>query len=229
MDSKKIFILLKWIQLWNEDKVRSVDKKSRGVILDCGSGNVTSVFNMVEKFANVSITKDVNVIRNASFLILPGVGSFGSVVSKIELNLPLDTIRDGISKGKPFLGICVGMQVLASHGEEFGIKEGLDLIPGKVEKLKVTKMQLPHIGWNSLKTIRNTPLLNGIDESDYFYFTHSFGFKCQVDENVNATSKFEEDFTSVISKENIFGVQFHPEKSQHSGFKLIKNFVGIKC
>jgi glutamine amidotransferase len=206
-----------------------VDKKRRGAILDCGSGNVTSVFNMVEKFANVSITNDVNVIRNASFLILPGVGSFGSVISKIELNLPIDEIRDGISKGKPFLGICVGMQVLASHGEEFGTREGLDLIPGKVEKLKVTKRQLPHIGWNNLKTIENTPLLNSISEKDYFYFTHSFGFKCQVDENVKATTEFEEDFTSVISKENIFGVQFHPEKSQHSGFKLIENFVSLKC
>ena len=184
---------------------------------------------MVEKFANVSITNDVNVIRNASFLILPGVGSFGSVISKIELNLPIDEIRDGISKGKPFLGICVGMQVLGSHGEEFGTREGLDLIPGKVEKLKVTKRQLPHIGWNNLKTIENTPLLNSISEKDYFYFTHSFGFKCQVDENVKATTEFEEDFTSVISKENIFGVQFHPEKSQHSGFKLIKNFVSLKC
>ena len=206
-----------------------MDSKSRGVILDCGSGNVTSVFNMVEKFANVSVTNDVNTIRNASFFILPGVGSFGSVVSKIELNLPIDEIRDGISKGKPFLGICVGMQVLASHGEEFGTREGLDLIPGKVEKLKVTKRQLPHIGWNNLKTIENTPLLNSISEKDYFYFTHSFGFKCQVDENVKATTEFEEDFTSVISKENIFGVQFHPEKSQHSGFKLIENFVSLKC
>ena len=206
-----------------------MDSKSRGVILDCGSGNVTSVFNMVEKFANVSVTNDVNTIRNASFFILPGVGSFGSVVSKIELNLPIDEIRDGISKGKPFLGICVGMQVLASHGEEFGTREGLDLIPGKVEKLKVTKRQLPHIGWNNLKTIENTPLLNSISEKDYFYFTHSFGFKCQVDKNVKATTEFEEDFTSVISKENIFGVQFHPEKSQHSGFKLIENFVSLKC
>jgi glutamine amidotransferase len=121
------------------------------------------------------------------------------------------------------------MQILASHGEEFGIREGLGLIPGKVEKLKVTKMQLPHIGWNNLKTIENTPLLKGINEADYFYFTHSFGFKCQVDENVKATTEFEEDFPSVISKENIFGVQFHPEKSQHSGFKLIKNFVSLKC
>ena len=206
-----------------------MDSKSRGVILDCGSGNVTSVFNMVEKFANVSVTNDVNTIRNASFFILPGVGSFGSVVSKIELNLPIDEIRDGISQGKPFLGICVGMQVLASHGEEFGTTEGLDLISGKVEKLKVTKRQLPHIGWNNLKTIENTPLLNSISEKDYFYFTHSFGFKCQVDENVKATTEFEEDFTSVISKENIFGVQFHPEKSQHSGFKLIENFVSLKC
>jgi glutamine amidotransferase len=206
-----------------------VDSKGKGAILDCGSGNVTSVFNMVEKFANVSVTSNVNTIRNASFFILPGVGSFGSVVSKIELNLPIDEIRDGISKGKPFLGICVGMQILASHGEEFGIREGLGLIPGKVEKLKVTKMQLPHIGWNNLKTIENTPLLKGINEADYFYFTHSFGFKCQVDENVKATTEFEEDFPSVISKENIFGVQFHPEKSQHSGFKLIKNFVSLKC
>ncbi len=206
-----------------------MDSKGKGAILDCGSGNVTSVFNMVEKFANVSVTSNVNTIRNASFFILPGVGSFGSVVSKIELNLPIDEIRDGISKGKPFLGICVGMQILASHGEEFGIREGLGLIPGKVEKLKVTKMQLPHIGWNNLKTIENTPLLKGINEADYFYFTHSFGFKCQVDENVKATTEFEEDFPSVISKENIFGVQFHPEKSQHSGFKLIKNFVSLKC
>lgn len=206
-----------------------MDRQYRGAILDCGSGNVTSVFNMVEKFANVSITNDVTAIRNASFLILPGVGSFGSVISKVESNLPLDEIRDEISKGKPFLGICVGMQVLASHGEEFGIREGLGLIPGKVEKLKVIKMQLPHIGWNNLKIVENTPLLKGINESDYFYFTHSFGFKCQVDGNVNATTMFEEDFSSVISKENIFGVQFHPEKSQHSGFKLIENFVSLKC
>jgi glutamine amidotransferase len=207
----------------------AVDKKRRGVILDCGSGNVTSVFNMVEKFANVSISNDIETIRNASFLILPGVGSFGSVLSKIKSNLPIEEIRNEIADGKPFLGICVGMQVLASKGEEFGIRDGLDLIPGEVKKLPVSKMKLPHIGWNNLNICQESPLLKGINHSDYFYFTHSFGFECQTVENLIAATKFEENFSSVISRENIFGVQFHPEKSQTSGFKLLENFVSLKC
>ncbi len=201
---------------------------SKVCILDYGSGNVKSVFNAINRYADCVISNEVSEIKNASHLILPGVGSFKDSMDRIIATLPIDEIRESLAREKPFLGICVGMQVLASIGIEFVEANGLDFVPGTVSKLNSKDLPLPHVGWNNLEVIKQTSLTKNIDEQDDFYFTHSYGFTEISTDFVLATTEYGGVFPSIISKGNLFGVQFHPEKSQKSGAKILENFLESK-
>jgi glutamine amidotransferase len=196
-------------------------------ILDYGSGNVKSVFNLLSTLIDdVIISNAPAVIANASHIVLPGVGAFGTAMRKIRETLPLDALGQAVlTEKKPFLGICVGMQVMASRGVEFGEHAGLGWIAGSVEKLDVNDLPLPHVGWNNVICKQASPLLEGLGSDPDFYFVHSFVFNVENPQHMLATTHYGEEFCSVIQQENLFGVQFHPEKSQRTGIKLMKNFL----
>ncbi|MBU1131476.1 imidazole glycerol phosphate synthase subunit HisH [Patescibacteria group bacterium] len=200
----------------------------RVCILDYGSGNVQSVYNifkilLLEKVVVSNKTAD---IESASHIVLPGVGAFGAAMEKIKKKIPLDVLSQAVLKDKkPFLGICVGMQVLADKGYEFGEHQGLGWIAGEVIKMESGELPLPHIGWNNINIIKESPLLEKFDDNQDFYFVHSYAFKEKDASNVIATTEYGEKFCSIISKDNIFGVQFHPEKSQKAGRILLENFI----
>ena len=198
-------------------------------ILDYGSGNVKSVFNLLSTLIDdVVVSNEPMMIANASHIIMPGVGAFGSAMRKIKETLPLDTLEQEIlTKKKPFLGICVGMQVMASIGVEFGEHSGLGWIEGRVDKMEIKGLPLPHVGWNNVISKKESPLLEGLGNDPDFYFVHSYAFNVKNSESLLASTIYGEEFCSVIQHENLFGVQFHPEKSQRTGIKLMKNFLSI--
>ena len=198
-------------------------------ILDYGSGNVKSVFNLLSSLIDdVVVSNEPIMIAYASHIILPGVGAFGSAMRKIKETLPLDTLEQEIlTKKKPFLGICVGMQVMASIGVEFGEHSGLGWIEGRVDKMEIKGLPLPHVGWNNVISKKESPLLEGLGNDPDFYFVHSYAFNVKNPESLLASTIYGEEFCSVIQHENLFGVQFHPEKSQLTGIKLMKNFLSI--
>tara|TARA_Y100000748_G_scaffold302045_1_gene303444 strand:- start:2490 stop:3101 length:612 start_codon:yes stop_codon:yes gene_type:complete len=196
-------------------------------ILDYGSGNVSSVFNLVDYLGyKVKISNKEKDLINSSHIILPGVGSFGGSMKKINSKIPTDLLKEQLFlKNKPFLGICVGMQVLSERGYEFGENDGLSIIKGSVEKLDCKNFPVPHIGWNEIKIQKQSELFKNMQEINDFYFVHSFEFKASDTNNIISTTNYGNDFVSAVQKENIFGVQFHPEKSQKAGQLLIKNFL----
>jgi glutamine amidotransferase len=204
-------------------------KKRFICILDYGCGNVLSVYNLFNTLTEEAVVSNKpDVIKKASHIVLPGVGAFGSSVQKIKLKLPLKIIENEVfKKKKPFLGICVGMQVLANTGYEFGLHQGLGWIPGKVIKINSKDLPLPHVGWNNISIKKKSPIIEHLSKSD-FYFVHSFIFKPKNLDNVIATTKYQEEFCSIIQDENIYGTQFHPEKSQKAGKILIENFLSLK-
>lgn len=199
-------------------------------ILDYGSGNTKSVFNIFHSLqSNTVISNAIEDIESATHIILPGVGAFGASMKKIHEQIPIDALeKEVLQKKKPFLGICVGMQVLADVGYEFGEEKGLGWIKGEVRKLETKDLPLPHVGWNNVVVDKSSPITKEFAENIDFYFVHSFAFTPVDKENVIAHTEYGSTFTSVIGKENIFGVQFHPEKSQRAGTLLIKNFLDIQ-
>lgn len=203
---------------------------SKICILDYGSGNTKSVFNLVESIStDVSISNDKIAIDKATHIILPGVGAFGASMDKINLTIPMEALEKAIfTDKKPFLGICVGMQVMARVGFEFEENNGLGWIDGEIKKLNCNNLPLPHVGWNSIKKTKDSRLFNGIEDNSDFYFVHSFAFTPVKKENITATTNYGETFCSAIEFENLNGVQFHPEKSHVAGKKLMENFLNLK-
>jgi len=197
-------------------------------ILDYGSGNVGSISNLLKylKYDSV-ISNNIEEIKNASHVILPGVGSFGSSMSKINEKIPINILKHEIvQKGKPFLGICVGMQVLTESGFENGNYKGLGWIKGTVRKLEAKNLPLPHIGWNNIRVSINNLLTKNLEDIDDFYFVHSY--HCEIDNKyIISNTTYGQTFCSMLNYNNIYGVQFHPEKSQKAGLKIIKNFINI--
>jgi glutamine amidotransferase len=199
-------------------------------ILDYGSGNVKSVSNICSSLAETIISNDPRDILSATHVILPGVGSFGKAMEKINKLIPLDVLLDEVQeKKKPFLGICVGMQVMLSKGYEFGEWDGLNLIAGKVELID-TELSLPHVGWNDLNIEIDNPITQGLPVKPDFYFVHSYRVTLDDREEILAETNYGVTFPSVVrAKEtNAFGVQFHPEKSQQTGRKILSNFLAVK-
>lgn len=202
------------------------------VVIDYGSGNVESVVNALSLFSGsdeILISKKPSEIRAANYLILPGVGAFADCMDglkSVEGLLP-ELRKQVLLEKKPFLGICVGMQVLASIGRENGEHQGLGFINGKVEKIGAAEgLKIPHMGWNEI-TIKAAkhPVLKGINNGDHFYFANSYHFICQNENNVLAEVEYGAKINAVIAKENILGIQFHPEKSGEAGLKILKNFL----
>ena len=196
-------------------------------ILDYGSGNVGSVSNLLNHMGikNIISNKDKD-IKVATHLMLPGVGSFGSSMEKIKKNIPMMVLEDEVLQNKkPFLGICVGMQVLAKYGTEFGKHDGLGCIDGTVDIINAGGNPLPHIGWNNANSVQQSQLMIGLDKINDFYFVNSYCFKVASEDHIIAKTTYHEEFVSVVGKDNILGVQFHPEKSQSTGQMLIKNFL----
>jgi len=198
-------------------------------ILDYGSGNVKSVLNLFASVApHIVVSNEPEEIRQATHIILPGVGAFGAAMRKIRERLPMEALEQAVlNEKKPFLGICVGMQVLATRGMEFGECFGLGWIGGVVEKVNSRELPLPHIGWNNISCKRESPLLDGLGNDPDFYFVHSYAFRLEHEHDVLAATSYGEEFCSVVHRENIYGVQFHPEKSQRAGMRLAKNFLSL--
>ena len=197
-------------------------------ILDYGSGNVASVKNLLDhlKFKNV-ISNKIEILKKSTHIILPGVGAFGAVMKKIKKNIPLKILENEVLiKNKPFLGVCVGMQVLADRSEEFGNHKGFGWIKGSIKKIRSNK--LPHIGWNDIIVKKKSQILNNLEDYKDFYFVNSFYFDSKEKGNVIAETKYGHSFCSIVQKNNIIGVQFHPEKSQKAGQVIIKNFLNMK-
>lgn len=205
-----------------------VKNKYNICILNYGSGNITSIYNAIKFLGyRCKVSNNKTDIKNSSHLILPGVGSYSNVMSKINKNLPYDIIQNvTLNKKKPFLGICVGMQILSDFGYEFTKTKGLGWISGEVKKINVKNKRLPHIGWNKIELQKTIPLMKGLDKN-YFYFVHSYIFRPKYKKNIISYSSYEKKFVSIISNENIYGIQFHPEKSQVNGLQFLYNFVNF--
>ena len=194
-------------------------------VIDYGVGNLFSLTHSLKKIGAESVvTNDFNVIKNADKLILPGVGAFGDAAEKLKKDGLDELIIDQCKQGKPLLGICLGMQLLFDKSFEYGEHKGLGLIAGEVLPLKdyVSGLKIPHMGWNSLKFYDNNPLFNQTNPGDYVYFVHSYFAKCK--EGLSATCDYGIEVTAAVRKDNVFGMQFHPEKSGEVGLKMLKQF-----
>lgn len=203
------------------------------VIIDYGMGNISSIQKAISFLGFESIlSADREVILSADKIILPGVGSYAEAMLNINNKGLLSVIRDAaLSKKIPVLGICLGMQLLSSYGEEDGGTEGLNLIPGRVVKMQLGKeFKLPHVGFNNLLVKTSDPILKDIPEGSHFYFVHKFHFIVDDPSNIIGETDYDKNLTALIRKDNIYGAQFHPEKSQKVGLQLLSNFIKeLKC
>ena len=207
--------------------------KSKVVIIDYGSGNLQSVFNALELVKNsshlIQISSNPADLISATCIILPGVGAFGDCISSLKaIDGMVEELQTQVLKNKkPFLGICVGMQLLADFGFEYGKHSGLGFVAGDVVEVnnQNNTLKVPHIGWNNISIKKPHPVLNGIKDGEHFYFVHSFYFIPKNQNEIIATVNYGSDLTAIISKDNIIATQFHPEKSSDAGLQLLKNFI----
>jgi len=200
-------------------------------IIDYGMGNLRSVQKGFEKIGfEAVVTADPKVVLEAERVVLPGVGAFRDCMRNLEQGGFVDPIRRVIREGRPFLGICVGMQLLLTDSVEFGLHKGLDLIPGHVLRFpdgmaeNGEKLAVPHMGWNQLNFKSSATFLNGLDDGTNVYFVHSYYAKPDDDACVATVTNYGFDFCSAIVKDNLVATQFHPEKSQDAGLQILKNF-----
>ncbi|MDX1950185.1 MAG: imidazole glycerol phosphate synthase subunit HisH [Rickettsiales bacterium] len=207
-------------------------------LIDYGSGNIHSAFKALQKAGNdiaetqVFITSNASDLKEATHIVLPGVGAFADCYQGVaSISGMLDELKENILQlKKPFLGICVGMQLLAEKGFENGEHQGFGFIKGEVKKFEsMNQLKIPHMGWNNIKISKNSEnfLFKNIAENSDFYFVHSYHFEVENKQEISSTCNYGYDFCSAIQKENIFGVQFHPEKSQQNGLKLLANFIAL--
>ncbi|WP_139422909.1 MULTISPECIES: imidazole glycerol phosphate synthase subunit HisH [Chryseobacterium] len=200
-------------------------------ILNYGVGNIQTFINIYKKLGiSCNIAKDEGQLKKAEKIILPGVGHFDFAMKKLQESGMVESLNLLVLDSKlPILGVCVGMQMMTTSSEE-GERRGLDWVSGEVLKMKNNAKErsyvLPHLGWNTINIIKESPVLNNLDEKD-FYFLHSYYVKCSNVENSIATTSYGEEFTSVIQKDNIFGIQCYPEKSHQAGIQFLENFAKI--
>ena len=196
-------------------------------IIDYGMGNLHSVSKALQKLgAQTSIITHPAEMDGAQALILPGVGAFGQGMERLrEQGFP-DTIRDFVSTGKPVLGICLGLQLLFEESDEMGHHEGLGLFPGRVTRFQGS-LVVPHMGWNQIWPTQPSAILRGVEPGSYAYFVHSYYAEPSDPAIIVATTDYGIDFASVVGRDNVFGLQFHPEKSQRVGMQILQNLVGM--
>lgn len=201
-------------------------------IIDYGIGNLRSIEKAFETVgATVHRTDDPAAVASAERLVLPGVGAFRACIDEIRRRNLEAPIHEAISRDTPFLGVCVGMQLLFETSYEKGEHEGLGILPGHVAHFRETEpgmpdgLSVPHMGWNAISQTRETPLFEGLGDSPYVYFVHSYHPVAKHSKDVLATTSYGHEFPSVVHRGNVFGVQFHPEKSQAAGLGLLENFA----
>jgi len=199
-------------------------------IIDYGMGNLRSVSKAFEAVGHQAIvTRKPSSIQNASHVVLPGVGAFGDCMAHLDQYGLIEPIKAAIQSGKPFLGICLGFQLLFTESEEFGRHEGLNILPGKVRAFSKDRiLKVPHMGWNQVKVQRSCPLFEKIADGADWYFVHSFFVDPQDKQITATTTTYGMPFTSSIWKDNVVACQFHPEKSQAVGLQFMKNFGAWK-
>lgn len=201
------------------------------VITDYGMGNLDSVARAVQECGgDPLISHKAEDFEEAHYIILPGVGAFTTGMNHLSASGLNEILREQvINQGIPFLGICLGMQLLAKKGLEGGETQGLGWIEGEVKRLEpdTPDIRIPHVGWNEVIFNKPSPLFEGITTGKDFYFVHSYHFLCQHSQEAIAHTPYCGNFVSAVNKDNIFGVQFHPEKSQRLGFKVLKNFLSL--
>ena len=209
--------------------------KNKVVVIDYGSGNLHSVFNACNKVTeemsgniSVKISNQISDLEDATHIILPGVGTFDDCINNLGHTGLVPVLKKEIlEKKKLFLGVCVGMQILADLGFENGQHEGLGFIPGKVMKIddQDSSLPVPHVGWNNVAIKQSHPILKDIDDNEHFYFVHSYHFEVCDWENILAVTNYGGEISAIVGRDNIIATQFHPEKSSKAGLQILKNFI----
>ncbi|OGP52612.1 MAG: imidazole glycerol phosphate synthase, glutamine amidotransferase subunit [Deltaproteobacteria bacterium RBG_13_52_11] len=206
-------------------------------IVDYGMGNLRSVHKALEQVGlEARVTSDPREVANASEVVLPGVGAFKDCMRNLEEFNLLEPVIRSIEAGKPFLGICLGLQLLFEESDEFGTHRGMGVLPGRVTRFpegiqdpETSQLYpIPHMGWNTVEIKRETPLFAGIENNSFFYFVHSYYPIPQSLDDIVAVTPYGIEFACAVQQGNIYAVQFHPEKSQEKGLRLLRNFGRIK-
>ncbi|MDD5455090.1 MAG: imidazole glycerol phosphate synthase subunit HisH [Candidatus Ratteibacteria bacterium] len=202
-------------------------------VIDYGLGNLRSVSKALESVgAKVKVADKAKDILSAEAIVLPGVGAFRKGMENLGKSEIIPALLESIKNNKPFLGICLGLQLLFTESEEHGICKGLDIIKGNVKKFSAN-VKIPHMGWNDIRKQKTenreqkTDILKDIPDNSYFYFDHSYYVEPEDKDTVIATTEYGKEFVSAINKDNVWGVQFHPEKSSDLGLKILKNFIEL--
>ena len=199
-------------------------------VVDYGMGNLRSVAKALERVgAEVEVTSDADTVASADGVVLPGVGAFGRCMQNLRAAGLEQPVRDAADSGKPFLGICVGMQILFETSDEFGATAGLGILPGRVRRFEASGpgMKIPHMGWNTLDVRLRSPMLRGLVDGAFVYFVHSYYVETSDQSIVATTTPYGVDFVSSVSRDGLFATQFHPEKSQAVGCTLLENFARL--
>ncbi len=199
-------------------------------VIDYGAGNLRSVLHALNHLGaeNMQLVQKPEELEGADKIILPGVGAFGAGMQQMHKQNLVDPVRDAIAKGIPYLGICVGMQMLFEIGEEMGEHEGLGILEGRVVRFpKFTDRKVPHMGWNHLNVKKESVLLSDLSEQNYAYFVHSYYCAPDNPDDIVASVDYGVEFTAIVQRDNIYGVQFHPEKSQTMGLQILTNFLNL--
>ncbi len=197
------------------------------VIIDYNVGNLHNLKNALD-FSGIEnrLVTDPNEVKKADRILLPGVGAFAPAMDHLKKSGMFDALQEKFQSGTPMLGVCVGAQLLLDSSEEDGFHKGLGWIPGKVKRFS-HRLKVPQIGWNSVKKQKNNLLFKNVSDEMYFYFVHSYHLELENSDQVLGITNYGYDFASVVCKENLWGVQFHPEKSQNAGLQLLKNFCTL--
>ncbi len=212
----------------NESRTTHYALRSTISIIDYGMGNLRSVQKAFEHIgAQAVITTDPETIEQSPAIVLPGVGAFGDAMRNLR-EAGLDAaIHRVVEAGKPFLGICLGQQLMFETSEEMGQHQGLGLLRGHVRRFPDSELKVPHIGWNQIHIRREDPLLAGVESESFAYFVHSYYVEPQDEEVILATTDYGIDFASIVGRDQMWGIQFHPEKSQDVGLRILENFVRV--
>lgn len=197
-------------------------------IVDYGMGNLRSVEKAFAKVGHqATITNEPEQLDAASKIVLPGVGAFADAIAELHRRNLVEPLKRAVEQGKPFLGICLGLQLLFDVSYEDGEHQGLGIVPGKVVRFETSDLKVPHMGWNELRVKRPSPVLNGLEDGTHVYFVHSYYVVPEDDGVVATTTEYGVPFTSSIWRDNLYATQFHPEKSQSQGLRILANFAAL--